>query len=449
MPRDTRTLLGPGAAKCDSRSLYLDRFADPGAKDSGDLHPRRDWFNTLHGKTAPSSATGGGREWLTQVAANGRGGIIFAQLQSRLLVNMVGGVMENAGLCLDRFGLPFIPGSAVKGCARRMAIQDLLERSQSNRSSEELATLLNDIALVFGWGNSDWKPGRQRRRQRGEWIETEPFSDFWWALADDSGGRSADSQRHSRWPEVAEKAAAKLFKKLHAKPRELDKLLAPQLPSFAGSLSFLPAYSIKTGANALPLAEPELGALELDVVTCHHCDYYASDDPSERAEDTEEPVPVVFPTIAAGHVFIFAMLPLRDSSRELLSQARTWLSGGLGTFGLGAKTGAGYGWFDTGDKVQTVVLGSLQRASVKPSHVLLGEFLKWDDRQLRKAAAAFAFAALVPKAGREATIEYRLTLAKFILENRTALFLREKNHAGSDFARGVKRLAQEFQILLP
>jgi CRISPR/Cas system CMR subunit Cmr6 (Cas7 group RAMP superfamily) len=43
------------------------------------------------------------------------------------MVNMAGGVMENAGLCLDRFGLPYIPGSAVKGCARRTALAALRE----------------------------------------------------------------------------------------------------------------------------------------------------------------------------------------------------------------------------------------------------------------------------------------------------------------------------------
>jgi hypothetical protein len=145
---------------------------------------------------------------------------------------------------------------------------------------------------------------------------------------------------------VAEKATASLFKKLGAKPHGADKPLAPQLPSFASSVSFLPAYPIKVGANALPLAEPDLGALELDVVTCHHGDYYGSNDPDAKAEDTEEPVPVVFPAIAAGHVFVFAMLPLRDCSGELLKQARTWLLGGLATFGLGAKTNSGYGWFE-------------------------------------------------------------------------------------------------------
>ncbi len=137
------------------------------------------------------------------------------------------------------------------------------------------------------------------------------------------------------------------------------------------------------------------------------------------------------------------------SPPEHLLQPHTWLAGGLATFGLGAKTAAGYGWFDTSKPVQDGVSSAFQRASLRPSPALLDEFLKWDDRQVRKAAAAFAFAALVPKTGRESTSEYRFTLATFILESRTALFLAQKTHAGSDFAKGVKRLAEEFQLSLP
>jgi CRISPR/Cas system CMR subunit Cmr6 (Cas7 group RAMP superfamily) len=72
--------------------------------------------------------------------------------------DMAGGVMENAGLCLDRFGMPYIPGNGVKGCARRMAIQELLE-ARAKASDDELAKLLADIALVFGWGEEDWTSG--------------------------------------------------------------------------------------------------------------------------------------------------------------------------------------------------------------------------------------------------------------------------------------------------
>ena len=421
--------------------------------------------------------------------------LLYAQLQSRLMVNMAGGVLENGGLCLDRrTGLPYIPGSAVKGCARRFALAALREwcetASKPGEKQDDKDNLLADackpfaspaamltvIARVFGWCELDWKT-RADFRNDEEWQKKR--SDFAWACettpsdtaanrvpterqiaaqgnALETGPDSAASPEGAEqsppqagWTALRETVVRQIARELGLTIREDDPVPWKRLPNFAGSVSFLPAYPIKAGAKALPLAEPDLGAMELDVVTCHHGEYYRCIDPDAKAEDTEEPVPVVFPAIAAGHVFVFAMLPLRDCSGELLTQACTWLSGGLGTFGLGAKTAAGYGWFDTGEKVRTEVLASLQRESLKPSQVLLDEFLKWDDKQVRKAAAAFAFAALTPKTGREATSEYRFTLAKFVLEQRTALFVAQKNHAGSDFAKGVKRLAEEFKLSLP
>src|SRR5438034_1425306 len=91
------------------------------------------------------------------------------------MVNMAGGVMENAGLCLDRFGLPYIPGSAVKGCARRAALAALLEWCEAGGQPEHKpigndnpcaetcakfdspAQMLSAIARVFGWCEQDWK----------------------------------------------------------------------------------------------------------------------------------------------------------------------------------------------------------------------------------------------------------------------------------------------------
>jgi hypothetical protein len=46
------------------------------------------------------------------------------------------------------------------------------------------------------------------------------------------------------------------------------------------------------------------------------------------------------------------MRPLRSCPPELVAKARSWLAEGLATFGLGAKTSAGYGWFaDVGEQV--------------------------------------------------------------------------------------------------
>ena len=344
MPKDTRETLGLDAAKCESRSLRFDRFANPQAKEE----ERNRWFKGVAGLKPSLIKCEAWSAWL----ANSRlglkpGEILFAQLQSRLMVNMAGGVMENAGLCLDRYGVPYIPGTAVKGCARRMAIQILLEAREAKEPGDRLARLLADIALVFGWGQQDWK-------MRDD-------SDFAYAVGD------------GLWNQVSSSA----------------RRLLPITGHFAGTVSFLPAYPQHLPANDI----------ELDVVTCHHPNYYRADPAWPVALDSDDPNPVVFLTVAAGIVFQFAVLPIRRACTGLVGQVsdltapgvsdsvdtpigpgnigggnesentgseppgtgrpevcptghrlvvagREWLRQGLEMFGLGAKTAAGYGWFD-------------------------------------------------------------------------------------------------------
>jgi CRISPR-associated protein Cmr6 len=216
--------------------------------------------------------------------------------------------------------LPYIPGSAVKGCARRMAIQQLLEAETIPAKTD----LLAHIALVFGWGEQDWSSAKKDGHFK---------SDFAYAVGAEL------------WSEVA-----------IAVPRRL-----PDASHFAGVVSFLPAHPVDASGAELPVRLPALGTLELDVLTCHHPDYYsqkknrAGDLVMPAALDNEDPNPVIFPAVAAGHVFAFALLPLRTCSKELRTRARQWLADGLSNFGLGSKTAAGYGWFDCSDGVQNAV----------------------------------------------------------------------------------------------
>ena len=369
MPADTKAVLGPHAENCDSRCLFLDRFANPAAKDSADEHPRRDWFTALQNKPAEVIAAGSRQRWIAEGLPATQGTVFYAQLQSRLVVNMAGGVMENAGLCLDRFGLPYLPGSAVKGCARRAATDVLAEADSDDGKAE----LLFNLALVFGWGDTDWRAGRKRKRRDGREVETEPHSDFWWAMSPDTGNPQADDgQRNVHWHPVAFAVANRLLNHLRITKREYPEEPWRDLPNSAGSVSFLPAYPLYLGkigeVDGLPLKVPALGKLELDVVTCHHRKYYAGpekpNDPSSVAQwqrewgtapDIEEPNPVVFPAVAPGHIFTFALVPLRATDATLLERARDWLQTGLEIFGLGAKTNAGYGWFDASDALQSAV----------------------------------------------------------------------------------------------
>lgn len=79
---------------------------------------------------------------------------ITATLQSRLLVNLSGGILENAGIALEHIcGVPIIPGSAVKGAARRYAIALLQEAEEAQKEE-----LMEKFISIFGCVEQDFEP---------------------------------------------------------------------------------------------------------------------------------------------------------------------------------------------------------------------------------------------------------------------------------------------------
>lgn len=303
---ETRTALGDHLLRaCESRSLFKDRFADPEAAEN--TRPtREEWFRALIARRAESRPH---QAWLPASATR-----IHARLMSRLVVDLAGGVMENANVSLDRYGLPVIPGSAVKGCARRMALQalhDWIVAGTDRPDAEDAcgaccegfetpATMLSAIARIFGWIGEDWQTGKKADLYK---------SDFAWAVM----GRE----------EALQTARTHALQASHE--------------GFAGSIAFL---------AATPNCDP---GLELDVVTPHHTKYYQREPGYEdTAADTEDPIPIYFPVVRAqgdDGYFTFPLIPLQRGNGEDLSHAQRWLSQGLDLVGIGAKTNAGYGWF--------------------------------------------------------------------------------------------------------
>jgi CRISPR type III-B/RAMP module RAMP protein Cmr6 len=215
-----------------------------------------------------------GIAWKTRRDALARlGGAVSvkAKLGARLIINQAGGVIENAGICLDRnSGVPYIPGSAVKGIARAGAAM--------------IGANPGEIALVFGW----------------------------------TSGRSQEPDLPAKLP----------------------------VRNFGGTVSFLPAFPTGTAR------------IEADIVTVHHRLYYSDPEKKPVAYDDEEPLPNTFPTIARGTEFQFVLTEAGSSrsagvreglgvasSSSVLELARSWLLAGLTEHGIGAKTAAGYGWF--------------------------------------------------------------------------------------------------------
>jgi len=71
-----------------------------------------------------------------------------AALGGRLIINAAGGVMQNAGIALDRcFGNPMIPGSAIKGVTRSHALWKI-RGLEGDKKEQALRTAI----FAFGYG---------------------------------------------------------------------------------------------------------------------------------------------------------------------------------------------------------------------------------------------------------------------------------------------------------
>ena len=95
----------------------------------------------------------------------------------------------------------------------------------------------------------------------------------------------------------------------------------------AGSVSFLMA--IPENAN---------WKLAVDVLTSH------------GGSDTQNPIPVFFPAVETGATFRFTVAPTARAKDGDLEFAVKYLKLALAENGVGAKTAAGYGWFEIKEK---------------------------------------------------------------------------------------------------
>ena len=107
----------------------------------------------------------------------------------------------------------------------------------------------------------------------------------------------------------------------------------------SGSIIFLPAVPWKNGAAFK-------GKLCVDIVNCHQKLYYGNKEKGAVPSATDQPNPQFFPCVDSDVSFRFVLVPTRIANQELVSSAQDWLIEGLEANGAGAKTAAGYGWFD-------------------------------------------------------------------------------------------------------
>lgn len=117
-------------------------------------------------------------------------------------------------------------------------------------------------------------------------------------------------------------------------------------------LKGLTCNATRGGCVAFFAAVPDGKAnLVTDIVNCHHKDYYAGTKPI--ATDDEAPIPNPFPAVEAGSTFLFTLAPLRGAGNAELAFAKEYLIKALTENGVGAKTSAGYGWFEWSEESES------------------------------------------------------------------------------------------------
>jgi len=239
---------------------------------------------------------------------------------SRLIIGQGQQTPLEVGVTIHHtYGIPYIPGSALKGLTRHYWLDELA-------TEYEISPLELEDLKKRGLDNPS------------------PYERF----------ESLVSQ--AAWPElINNEARRKRAKKaLEAIYNELKKE-KPNLPEMKEILERARLFSLAFGSqqhrgriiflDAFPLELRQ--PFELDIINCHHQDYYTSrEDKPQAPAEWDQPVPVFFLVLKPGVRFKVVLSYQGceiDNHSELLEVTQGYLKRALEEWGIGGKTMLGYG----------------------------------------------------------------------------------------------------------
>lgn len=244
--------------------------------------------------------------------------------------------LETGLLLHPLYGLPYLPGGAIKGvtqgallldCAAGAGVPRLtprqMERWQTELRCPRPLALLEAVLLAAGCTDQA-RRALQALRQA---------LDDWGALTDETAERC--QQRQQRFADWS--GAAHGHRKL-AGWAHLYTILFGH-PGQQGQVIFLDAFP-----------NPQTLKLCVDVLTPHYQPYYQADTPGSVAPgDYYDPVPVPFLAVEAGARFTVRAIVRRSVDARFAGLVQPFIERALCRRGIGAKTSGGYGLF-TPDK---------------------------------------------------------------------------------------------------
>jgi CRISPR-associated protein Cmr6 len=252
--------------------------------------------------------------------------------ESKLIVGLgVSNTLE-IGITLHHvYGFPFIPASAIKGITRTWT----------------LINLANQLGVPM-----ICTPSSEEEERKGE-DDRKPKTPFQ-QLVNLLDTSLLPEQEFTRQKQIT------VFQRIqqHSAVADLNGAICTMTfedftkHKYVGFFQRIFGYPGSSGNvvffDALPTDAPRLA---VDVMNVHYPDYYSK---QELPSDDQNPIPITFLTIDKETDFCFAVAPRRyrygndgNNANDMddARMARTWLQYALCDIGVGAKTGAGYGYF--------------------------------------------------------------------------------------------------------
>jgi len=221
--------------------------------------------------------------------------------KSRLIVGLGQESVYETSIRLHRnYGVPIIPGSALKGIAKHYAVEKLAETNWKllvSRFENEFATLK---------------------------LEKDVYG-------------SMGLIRHAL---DKSKKLLEVLKGLKAKLDSGDLITVEEVAEIFGTLE---QEGRVIFFDALPEPNNLQDVFELDIMNSHYQPYYSG---SEPPGDWFDPNPIFFLTIREGVVFNFWIWQKSEHYSNLLKKTKILLIEALKEVGVGAKTSLGYGRFE-------------------------------------------------------------------------------------------------------
>jgi len=236
------------------------------------------------------------------------------------------------------YGVPYLPGSAVKGVTRawrlraiakefgipRLAVTEVKRwKNNSHDRGTPSFTPLDALDALLSLSLSDRSASALGEDERAR------IQGLYDALAEVTQGENAQAFFSACQPPIECSVTIPALEELISNYIfDYSRIFGSQQAK--GELMFFDAYPVNLILN-------EQSILELDVMTPHHTNYYAK---GGEPTDRENPVPVKFAVIAKDTEFLITLGCLSDG---LLDKVADWVRKAFQAQGVGAKTRAGYG----------------------------------------------------------------------------------------------------------